>query len=404
MKLRRIYTYKPLILFAFLLTVLFAGCAVRKVPPTRQTALKRVYWFARPQFADDLYYEGLERSLQQSISYLQGVPSTKTFRFGEDVYDTAHMLKSLEHFLRFIQTKPSQKVLKKHIAANFRIYTSVGRDYSKEVLFTGYYEPFLEGSLEKSDEYRFPVYGRPKDLLTINLSRFSSKYKGEKIVGRYTNQTVVPYFDRKEIESENFLIENAPQIAWVKDPIDLFFLHVQGSGKILLDSGETINVHYHDTNGRPYRSIGKLLIDEGKIPREEMSMQSIRAYLREHPEEIETVLNYNPSYVFFKIEPEGPLGFLGVELTPERSIALDRRLFPRAGLAFIEVQKPVVGVDGRIQFWADCRRFVLNQDTGGAIRGPGRADLFWGNGAYAETAAGHMQHPGRLYFLILKPG
>ncbi len=133
-------------------------------------------------------------------------------------------------------------------------------------------------------------------------------------------------------------------------------------------------------------------------------MQSIRAYLREHPEEVEYVLNYNPSYVFFKIEPEGPLGFLDVKLTPGRSIALDWRLFPWAGLAFIEAQKPILGSNGQIDSWENCSRFVLNQDTGGVIRGPGRADLFWGNGTYAEIAAGHMQHPGRLYFLILKPG
>lgn len=134
-----------------------------------------------------------------------------------------------------------------------------------------------------------------------------------------------------------------------------------------------------------------------------MSMQKICAYLRKHPEEVETVLNYNSSYVFFKMEEDGPLGYLEVKLIPGRSIALDHRIFPLSALAFIETQKPLVDGDGNIHAWIDCKRFVLNHDTGGVIRGPGRADLFWGNGAYAEIAAGHMQHTGKLYFLILNP-
>ena len=132
-------------------------------------------------------------------------------------------------------------------------------------------------------------------------------------------------------------------------------------------------------------------------------MQKIRAYLHDHPEEAETVLNYNPSYVFFKIEQDGPIGSLGVKLTPGRSVALDRRLFPLAGLAFIETKKPLINGDEKIHSWTDFARFMLNQDTGGAIKGPGRADLFWGDGIYAEIAAGHMQHDGNLYFLVLKP-
>ena len=175
------------------------------------------------------------------------------------------------------------------------------------------------------------------------------------------------------------------------------------SSPFYLDNGKIIDVHYHATNGRPYRSIGKLLIDKEKILRSEMSMQKIRAYLRDHPEEVEDVLNYNPSYVFLKVEEDGPLGYLEVKLTPGRSIALDRRIFPLAGLAFIETQKPLINGDGKIYEWTELSRFVLNHDTGGAIRGPGRADLFWGNGTYAEIAAGYMQHTGQLYFLILKP-
>ena len=238
--------------------------------------------------------------IEQSIAYLDSVPSERKFRFGKDVFTTEHMTRSLEKFQTFIENKPSQSELKKFIKANFWVYQSTGRKRSKQVLFTGYYEPIIRGSRNKRAPYLFPVYARPDDLLTIDLSLFSSRFKGRKIIGRHTGDTVVPYYDRQEIEQEGRLEENAEYLAWVKDQVDLFFLHIQGSGKIFLEDGQVLNVHYHATNGRPYRSIGKLLIDEGKIARAEMSMQKIRAYLEEHPEEIERILYHNPSYIFLR--------------------------------------------------------------------------------------------------------
>jgi membrane-bound lytic murein transglycosylase A len=394
-----------IIFIASFISLLLAGCAVFKKEPVKikETALIKIVSKEYPEFVDDMDYDGLEYSISRSISYLDRVPTARTFRFGKDVFDTAHMKRSMEHFLRFIKTEPSNKHLRRYIDSNYIVYRSIGRDNRGQVLFTGYYEPFLAGSLTKSAEYRFPIYERPDNLTTIDLSLFFPRFKGETIVGRYVNQSVIPYYDRKAIEEEMVLAGNARQIAWLKDRIDLFFLQIQGSGKIYLNNGKAINVHYHTTNGKPYRSIGKLLIDKGIIPREEMSMQKIRDYLRKNPEEVEAVLNYNPSYVFFKIEKDGPLGYLEVKLTPGRSIALDRRIFPLAGLAFVETQKPLIDGAGQIYRWTEFSRFVLNHDTGGAIRGPGRADLFWGSGAYAEIAAGHMQHIGKLYFLILKP-
>jgi membrane-bound lytic murein transglycosylase A len=165
-----------------------------------------------------------------------------------------------------------------------------------------------------------------------------------------------------------------------------------------------ILVGYDTSNGRPYRSIGQLLIEEDKISREDMSMQRIRAYFEQHPGEIQRILNHNPSFIFFKVTPDGPLGSLNVRLTPGRSVALDKKLFPPAALAFVETKKPLSDSQGQVNTWMDCRRFMLNQDTGGAITGPGRADIFWGSGPYAELAAGHLKHPGKLYFLVLKPG
>jgi membrane-bound lytic murein transglycosylase A len=397
-----LYSKCALVLTAAL-AVLIAGCPAPIKKPPEELVLVRRSTFSYPDFSDDLQLEGLEHSILKSLVYLQRVPADRTYQFGKDRFDAGHLMQSLQHFLDFIRTNPSSRELKKFIRSNYIVYQSVGRNQKGEVLFTGYYEPHLSGRLHGDEEFQYPIYALPTDLMKIDLSAFNEKYKGENIIGRYTGQTVVPYYDRREIEEENVLVDKAAPLAWVKDPVDVFFLQIQGSGKVFLDTGEVINVHYHGSNGQPYRSIGKLLIEEQKIPKEEMSMQKIRSYLQAHPEEMAPVLNHNPSYVFFKLESEGPLGYLNVLLTPGRSVALDRRLFPPAALAYIQTKKPVVNSAGQIDSWTDCNRFVLNQDTGGAIRGPGRADLFWGNGPYAEIAAGHLAHTGKLYFLILKP-
>jgi membrane-bound lytic murein transglycosylase A len=385
------------LLLTIVLVIVVAACTIPK-----ENTLYEIHSFRYPHFEDDMRYDGLEQSILQSIAYLQRVPPDRQFTFGKDSYSADHLMQSLEKFLAYIQTSPSQKALRKFIQANYRVYRSIGSGWSKEVLYTGYYEPSYMGKLEKSADYSVPVLGRPSDLIRIDLSSFAEKYAGESITGRIEDHTVVPYYDRREIE-DGALDGNAPVLAWLKDPVDLFFLQIQGSGKIYLDNGEFLNVHYDGSNGRPYRSIGKLLIDEGKIPKSEMSMQAIRSYIENHPDEMAKILFYNPSYVFFKLEEDGPLGYLEVKLTPGRSLALDRRLFPLPALAFIETQKPLVDGYGQITEWEEFSRFVLSQDTGGAIRGPARADMFWGSGNYAEIAAGHMQHRGKLYLLVLKP-
>jgi len=394
--------FKCALILTTAIAIFITGCAAPTKKAPGELAMVRRSTFSYPDFSDDLELDGLEHSILKSLVYLQRVPADRTYQFGEDRFEAAHLIKSLQVFLDFIRTNPSNRELKKFIRSNYIVYQSVGRDQKGEVLFTGYYEPHLSGRLYRDEEYRYPIYALPDDLIEIDLSAFNEKYDGENIVGRYTGKTVVPYYDRQQIDEEDALAGKAEPLAWVKDPVDVFFLQIQGSGKIFLDSGEVINVHYHGTNGRPYRSIGRLLIEEQKIPKEEMSMQKIRSYLQAHPEEMAPVLNHNPSYVFFKLEPEGPLGYINVLLTPGRSIALDKRIFPAAALAYIRTKKPVVNAAGQIDSWTDCNRFVLNQDTGGAIRGPGRADLFWGNGPYAEIAAGHLAHTGKLYFMILK--
>lgn len=388
----------PLLLWLFLLASWIGGCAAPKEHAVFELSSARY-----PNFTDDMYFDGMEQSIQQSLAYLQRVPSDKKFRFGEDSYSAAHLARSMASFLAFVQTRPSDGELNRFIRDNYRVYRSAGSGPEKDVLFTGYYEPLLSARRQPDNTHRVPILGRPDDMVTIDLASFSEKYTGEKLTGRLTGQTVVPYYERKDIEEEGVLMGKAPVLAWLENPVDLFFLQIQGSGRVLLESGETLCLHYDSSNGRPYRSIGRLLIDEGKIPRPEMSMQRIRAFLAAHPEETRSILNYNPSYVFFRVEKDGPLGFLEVKLTPGRSIALDYRLFPLPALVYIETEKPILDSSGQIIDWETFGRFVLSQDTGGAIRGPARADLFWGSGPYAEAAAGYMQQRGNLFLMVLKP-
>ncbi len=378
--------------------LLASGCA-----PTKEKVMQRISAWSYPKFQDDMQFDALEYGISQSLAYLNKIPADRQFAFGSDRYTARHMIQSLEYFLEYIKSRPAADDLDKFIRSNYIVYRSVGRDADGEVLYTGYYEPNLSGSLNPDERYRFPIYACPSDLLTVDLSLFNENYAGQRIIGRLAGQTLVPYYDRSAIDAAGVLDDKADVLAWVDDPVDVFFLQIQGSGKVYLDSGEVLNIHYHTSNGRPYRSIGTLLIQDNQISADDMSMQKIREYLNDHPDKMAGVFNYNPSYVFFKVEPDGPLGNINVRLTPGRSIALDYRIFPAAALAFTETEKPLVDSAGRIESWQQFGRFVLNQDTGGAIRGPGRADLFFGNGPYAETAAGHLKHTGKLYFLVLKP-
>ncbi len=390
-----------------LLALFLNSCAwFRPAQPeqVQETALVRLLPSQYPQFTDDLNYNGLGQGISQSLAYLNRLPADRTFRFGQDVYSNTQMKKSLMFFLSLIESKPGPESLNQKLQSYFLVYKSKGRDGAGKVMYTGYYEPTLEGSAKYSPAYPHPVFTRPGDLAFVDLNLFGASIPGKtKIVGRFTaEQTVVPYYERQEI-IQNQLNGKAKVIAWVNDPIALFFMQIQGSGKVRLDSGEILNLNYDSTNGRAYKSIGALLIEEGKIPREEMSMQRIREYLSAHPQDTDRILNSNPSYVFFRVAKDGPMGCLNVKVTPGRSLALERSLFPAAALAFMTATKPLADTNGKVVDWQEFSRFVLNQDTGGAIRGPGRADLFWGGGAYAETAAGHMKQDGELFFLILDP-
>jgi len=379
------------------------GKAVSKPSEATPVVMEKVLPGEWPLLEDDIAYDSLGRAINESLVYLGKLDPEKEWAFGEEAYTATHVMESLRRFAAYIATEPDTESLQKWLETHYVLYRAGGRFTDGRVLFTGYYEPFLKGRLKKDTIFRYPVYALPKDLVRVDLGLFDKKWAGQNITGRMVNNQFLPYPDRRTIDQENALQGATDVLAWVDDPVDLFFLHIQGSGRIYLADGRSINVHYHGANGHPYRSIGRYLIDQGKIAREKMSMQAIRNYLAAHPDEVETILHINPSYVFFKLEENGPLGNLGRPLTPGRSIALDRRIFPPAVLGFAVTEQPLLDAVGKIVRWVPMKRFVMNQDTGGAMRGPGRADLFWGHGPYAEQAAGHFKQMGDLYFLVLKP-
>jgi membrane-bound lytic murein transglycosylase A len=380
------------------------GCypVLKKEAQRPEEALRQVRFFSH-QFRDDLDSESLTLAVRRNLEYLDRLNPETVFHYGPHDFTIQQVCESQEVFLDLLSKGLDAGQLSREIRKKFRVYRATGRAGDTRVLFTGYYEPMYEGSLAPDETFRYPLYRPPDDLMRIDLSLFSEKFKGENIVARIEGKKILPYYSRYQIEAERVLEGKDLEIAWLKDPLDVAFLHIQGSGRLRLPDGRDLLVHYQASNGRPYRSIGRYMIEKGFLAREEMSMQAIRKYLTENSEVLDEVLNYNPSYVFFRQVENGPLGSLGVLLTPGRSVALDSKIFPKGALGFISCQKPLVNDQGDIIGWTKFSRFVLNQDSGGAIKGAGRADIFWGSGPYAELTAGHLQHEGDLYILIKEP-
>jgi membrane-bound lytic murein transglycosylase A len=355
-----------------------------------------------PALTDDLDRESLRTAIRRSVSYLEKLPPDRIVGEHPRRFAAGEVLESLLAFEKSLDSWDCRECWTRDFGTRFDLIPSSGDADLETVLFTGYYQPVIEGSLAPTAEYAYPIYGLPADLIVTERVNFQPLQTAEKMIGRLQGDEFVPYYSRREIDELGFLREGGYEIAWVKNPVDLFFLHIQGSGILQLEDGRRLLIGYAGANGRPYRSIGRLLIDRGKIPQEEMSMQRLRGYLSDHPEEQNEIFSYNESYVFFRFLQEGPLGNIEVPLTAGRSIATDARLFPKGALAFISTERPVLDAAGGLAGWQPFSRFVLNQDTGGAIRGPQRVDLYFGTGAEAEGAAGYMNRPGKLYFLSLK--
>jgi membrane-bound lytic murein transglycosylase A len=356
---------------------------------------------AFPSFLDDGDRQSLLRVIETTGDYLKRIPPDRSYPLGPYQVSAANLLETLILFRTLAEKNETNPALHEAIVKNFDIVQADGIDGKGEVLFTGYYEPILEARATQNGEFRFPLYRKPDDLVELDLGEFKSG-SSERIVGRVREGKLIPYYARGEIERNRTLEGKGLELAWIRDPIALFFLHIQGSGLLKFENGERRRVHYDGSNGRPYRSIGKLLRDSRRIPAEGLSMQAIRGYLVEHPQERESILHHNESYIFFQFVNEGPLGNLGVPLTEGRSIAIDPLIFPRGGLAYFITEKPRVDPNsGKVTF-EPLTRFALSQDTGSAIQGAGRVDLFWGTGKEAEEIAGRMMARGSLYFLVKK--
>lgn len=282
--------------------------------------------------------------------------------------------------------------------AFFTPYQVFNPDGSDTGLITGYYEPLLHGSRKRGGRFQTALFRAPDDLLTLDLASVYPEVKGLRLRGRLINNKVVPYLSRAEIDQGGALA--GKELMWVDDPIDAFFLQVQGSGRVqFADSKETVRVAYADQNGYPYKSIGRYLVDKGELTLEQASAQGIKAWLAAHPTRQQELLNANPSYVFFKeeklIDPKkGPKGALGVPLTAQRSVAIDPQFIPLGVPVFLSTTQPNSAVP--------LQRLMVAQDTGGAIRNAVRADFFWGFGAEAGEKAGRMKQKGSIWILLPK--
>jgi membrane-bound lytic murein transglycosylase A len=273
------------------------------------------------------------------------------------------------------------------------------------LLLTGYYEPVLEGSLEAGGDYRYPIYRLPDDLVEIRNGNSSfGNGNGKRKIGRMEKGEWVPYYSREEIDTRGALLGKGYELAWLKDPWERFVLHIQGSGQIRIPGGKILRVGFAGSNGRPYRGIGQYLVKLGCFPEEDLSLRRVREFIRENPERAEEIFNQNERYIFFRsIESEeGPYGSLGVSLTAGRSIATDHSVYPQGALAYLIARQPVLNGDGKTIGKAPLRRFVLNQDTGAAMKGSCRVDFFWGTGEKAGMMAGELRDEGKIYFLLAK--
>ena len=295
---------------------------------------------------------------------------------------------------------PSAAAIRKLFEARFQPWLLTNPDGSSDGLVTGYYEPLLRGSRTRGKPYVEAVLGVPPDLLSIDLGAVQPELKNLRLRGRLQGNKVVPYYSRAEItrgEQSN----GGRVLLWVDDPVELFFLQIQGSGRVRLPDGSMTRLAFADQNGHPYQSIGKLLVERGEMTLDQASMQGIKQWARANPTRLADLLNANPRYVFFSEQAirsgdgEGPNGALAVPLTPERSIAVDPRHVPLGAPVFLSTTRPATTTP--------LRRLMLAQDTGSAIRGVVRADFFWGFGDQAGSEAGRMKQQGRMW-VLLPPG
>ena len=297
--------------------------------------------------------------------------------------------------------KPTNAAIVAYLTAQFDVYAATSAEGENTGLITGYYQPLLQGSRKQSAQYPYPLYAQPKDIVTVELADIYPELKFKRIRGKLIDtkqgaKKLIPYLTRAEIEANPSPLAGS-EIVWINDIIDVFFLHIQGSGLVNLDNGSQVHVGYADQNGHAYNSIGRLLIERGELTADQASMQGIKNWARNNLGQLRDLLNSNPSYVFFRELPAGlpgPLGALGVPITAERSVAIDPKYIPLGAPLFLSTTQPNSATP--------LKRLMVAQDTGGAIKGGVRADFFWGAGDAAGKQAGAMKQQGKIWVLLPK--
>ena len=290
---------------------------------------------------------------------------------------------------------PDKNTSRHFFETHFSPHPLYGEKGKREGMITGYYEPLLHGAMQPDERYRYPLYQAPDEMLIVDLASLYPELKDKRIRGRLVGNKVVPYYSRAEIDGDEIPLQGQ-ELLWVDDRDQLFFLQIQGSGRIELPSGQVIGAAYANQNGHAYISIGKKLIEMGELKREDVSLFTIKSWLKSYPQRAQALLNENPSYVFFALKEsveQGPTGSLNVPLTAERSLAIDPK--------FVELGNPIwLNTTYPGENAKKFQKLLMAQDTGGAIKGQLRADIFWGAGERAENMAGNMKQSGEMYILM----
>jgi membrane-bound lytic murein transglycosylase A len=371
-----------------------AGClppVSREPLPPEKAPLYREQEFVSP-LTDDADRNSLQTAVERSLAHLSkknSAVNASGYLPGTtgNLFSPARVHRSLTVFREILRNASDGAEFARRVQEAFAFWEVTRADEAKPILLTGYYEPVVEGQLKPGGEYLYPIYRRPEELIEIRAKDNSAFY-----------------YSRKEIDCQGVLRDKGYELAWLKDPWERYVLHVQGSGQVRLPDGKTIRVGFAASNGRPYRSIGRYLVERGFLAEPELSLSRVQEFLRQHPERTDEIFNANERYIFFRFIPgkEGPIGALGFPLTAGRSVATDPAVFPPGALAYLVARQPVFDEGGTRMAPKALSRFVLNQDTGAAMIGPGRVDLFCGSGESAGMVAGAMREEGKIYFLQAK--
>ncbi len=360
----------------------------RQLPPGA-LALRKIEPEDYPDFtAAFADRRGLVEALRHSLAYLRKPSAQRYYPYGEISH--GRVVASLERFARLLEQSPSADELNVRVRAEFDVYQSVGCDDRGTVLFTGYYTPIFEGRKRRDEQFRYPLYRLPPDVAKDGEGRILGR--------RRPDGSMVPYFTRQELEQQRLL--DGLELAYLRSPFEAYVANVQGSAKLRLEDGSLYELGYAGNNGHEYVSVARAMVADKALNNNEVSLQGMLAFFRANPEKTFYYTWKNPRYVFFAERPGGPFGTLNTPVTPLRTIATDKEIYPRAALAFVKTPIPRNARGENAPFAG----FFLDQDSGGAIRAPGRCDLYMGVGPDAEAIAGRTLSEGQLYYLFVKPG